>query len=324
MFKSLTDKKRQLDAYRPLSPDLLNNLQEWFRIELTFTSNAIEGNTLTRRETAMVVEKGLTVGGKTLTEHLEAKNHADAFDWMMSQVSRKPHQLTASDILHLHGLVLKGIDDSNAGQCRSVAVRVSGSNVIFPNPRKVPDLLEDLGKWLAEKPKLHPVELAAETHYRLVNIHPFVDGNGRTARLLMNLILLMKGYPAAIIRKQDRLKYITALETAQLGGPLDDYYKLISKSVDRSLDIYLNAISGEDNSTPLDTETLLKIGQLAKQSQVANSTIRHWTKQGLIDVAEITTTGYQMYSPDTLKRIEQIKTLKSQRLTLEEIKEKLD
>ncbi len=323
IYDHLSDKKKILDAHRPLPNALVQNLDEWFRIELTFTSNAIEGNTLTRRETALVVEKGLTVGGKSLTEHLEATNHAHALDWVKDQVDRKPQDLTENDILKIHNVILKGIDDDNAGHYRHVPVRISGASVVLPNPAKVPDLMAEMQTWLNGKTKMHAVEFAAEAHYRLVSIHPFVDGNGRTARLLMNLILMMHGYPPAIIRKRDRLAYISALEKAQLGGSKDDYFKLIMKAVERSLNIYLKALKGKTD-TQNDDGQLLKIGELAKATGESNSTIRHWTKEGLIDVAEITEAGYQLYAGDMMKRVQKINALKEQRYSLQEIKGLLD
>lgn len=318
----LTDKKKLLDGVHPLPSTLVRNLDDWFRVELTYTSNAIEGNTLTRQETVLVVEKGLTVGGKTLIEHLEATNHAHALDWIKEQIKRKPPNLSEKDILHIHDIILKGIDDYNSGHYRSVPVRISGSAVVLPSPQKIPDLMAAFSDWLAKNQGLHPVELAAEVHYRLVTIHPFVDGNGRTARLLMNMILLMSGYPAAIIRKRDRLAYIESLEKAQLGGPKDDYFKIISKAVDRSLDIYLKAVRGEE-ADPIENDKFMKIGELAKQVGQSNSTIRHWTKEGLLSVAEVTAAGYQLYAPEMIERIKKIHNLKKQRFTLQEIKEKL-
>ena len=318
----LREKQELLDSYRPLPAVLVKNLEDWFRVELTYTSNAIEGDTLTRRETALVVEKGLTVGGKTLVEHLEATNHAHALDWVRQQASRSARQLTEKDILSIHEIILIGIDSPNAGFYRSVPVRISGSTVVLPNPRKVPDLMEAFVTWLQQGPDLHPVELAAEAHYRLVTIHPFADGNGRTARLLMNLILLMTGYPTAIIRKLDREAYLGALEKAQLGGSQDDYLQLIYKAVNRSLDIYLRAARGEDAEGEVD-DSLLKIGELAKRTGENNSTIRYWTKEGLLEVAEVTESGYQLYSPEMIKRVEQIYFLKKERLTLQEIKERI-
>jgi Fic family protein len=318
----LREKKELLDSYRPLPAVLVKNLEDWFRVELTYTSNAIEGNTLTRRETALVVEKGLTVGGKTLVEHLEATNHAHALDWVRQQASRSARKLTEKDVLSIHEIILKGIDSPSAGFYRSVPVRISGSTVVLPNPRKVPDLMEAFVTWLQQGPDLHPVELAAEAHYRLVTIHPFADGNGRTARLLMNLILLMTGYPTAIIRKLDREAYLGALEKAQLGGSQDDYLQLIYKAVNRSLDIYLRAARGEDAVGEVD-DSLLKIGELAKRTGENNSTIRYWTKEGLLEVAEVTESGYQLYSPEMIKRVEQIYFLKKERRTLQEIKERI-
>ena len=168
---------------------------------------------------------------------------------------------------------------------------------------------------------MHAVELAAEAHYRLVTIHPFVDGNGRSARLLMNMILMMRGYPPAIIRKNDRLAYIKSLEKAQLvNGENDsknDYLKLIATAVDRSLNIYLKAIDGEVEEA--ESEKLLKIGELAKATNQTVPTIRHWTKEGLLQVAEVTESGYQMYSEEMISRVKRIEELKGKRMTIAEI-----
>ncbi len=321
-YDKLTEKKRRLDQYYPLPSALMRNLEEWFLVELTYTSNAIEGNTLTRQETALVVEKGLTVGGKSLVEHLEATNHAQALVWIRDKVGSELKDLNEKSILHIHNIILKSVDDANAGKYRDVSVRISGSNIILPNPRKVPELMQEFCNWLNKSCDLHPALLAAEAHYRLVTIHPFVDGNGRTARLLMNMILLMRGYPAAIIRKRDRLSYINALEKAQLGGSKDQYLELIFKAVDRSFDIYLKAAKGETASR-VDAVILLKIGELAKQVGESNSTIRHWTKEGLLEIAEITSAGYGLYAPEMIKRIRKIHALKEKRYTLLEIKEML-
>ena len=269
-----------------------------------------------------MVEKGLTVAGKTLVEHLEATNHAQALDWITQQASRNPSDLTERDILKIHSIVLKGIDDTNAGYYRHVAVRIAGSRVVLPNPIKIPTLMKALIDFI-KKSKLHPVALAAEAHYQLVTMHPFVDGNGRTARLLMNIILLMGGYPLTIIRKSDRLAYINALEKAQLDGSKEDYFTLIMKAVDRSLDIYLNAAKGKTDPQK-ETVTLLKIGQLAKQVGENNSTIRHWAKEGLLEVAEITASGYQLYASEMIQRIKKIQALKKKRHTLKEIKVQLE
>jgi len=180
--------------------------------------------------------------------------------------------------------------------------------------------MDELHSWLTCKHGLHPVAFAGEAHYRLVTIHPFVDGNGQTARLLMNLLLMMSGYPPAIIRKRDRLVYIAALEKAQLGGSKDAYERIIARAAGRSLDIYLKAARGETEIVTLDTDRLLKIGELAFKTGETVPTIRYWTKEGLLDVADVTASGYQLYSPDMAARCKEIQRLKGQRLTLEEIK----
>ena len=328
-YKKLTEKKQILDRNRPFDVALVKNLEEWFRIELTYTSNAIEGNTLSRAETALIVEKGLTIGGKSITEHLEATNHAFALDFIKEQIKRKPADLREKDILKIHEIILDRIDKENAGIYRRVPVRISGSAVVMPNPRKVQTLMDEFFSWLENETKMHAVELAGEAHYRFVTIHPFIDGNGRTARLLMNMILMMKGYPPAIIRKNDRLAYIKSLEKSQLfngegqekENVKNDYFKLIATAVDRSLNIYLKAIEGKSEEP--ENEKLLKIGELAKATNQTVPTIRHWTKEGLLQVAEITESGYQMYSQEMINRIEKIQKMKEKRMTLNEIKESL-
>jgi len=325
-LRTLETKKHALDRLRPLPPGVVRALDAWFRVELTYTSNALEGNTLSRRETAVVLEKGLTVGGKSLKEHLEATNHARALDFAHSLVETKGRRAVSErDILRLHELVIEGIDEANAGRYRDVAVRIAGSTVVLPNPRKVPNLMARFADWLRSKPDLHPVAFAGEAHYRLVTIHPFVDGNGRTARLLMNLLLVMHGYPPAIIRPRDRVAYLGALETAQLGGSKTAYDTLIARAVDRSLDIYLDAAGGggSERMVPAPGERLLKIGQLAKAVGETVPTIRHWTKLGLLEVAQATPAGYQLFAADAIDRCRRIQSLKGRRHTLAEIRTEL-
>ncbi|MBU1104395.1 Fic family protein [Patescibacteria group bacterium] len=240
----LTRKKQLLDSYKPFPPELVKNLEEWYKIELTYTSNALEGNTLSRAETALVVEKGITIKGKTLQEHQESINHANALDFIKSIESKKRQEIIEADILDIHRLILTKIDDNNAGRYRNVPVRIAGSTVALPNPFKVPDLMEEFILWLKAENSSHPATISALAHFKLVSIHPFVDGNGRTARILMNLLLVQMGYPPAVIRKEDRMQYINAIEKAQLGGNLNDFLDLIDNAVDRSLDMYLESAQG--------------------------------------------------------------------------------
>lgn len=308
--------KQTLDEKRPFSQPILDNLDKWFEVELTFTSNAIEGNTLTRAETALVLEKGLTVGGKPFKDHVEAYNHQEALSAMKGFVHKA--QIDFNDILYLHKLILKGLDDTSAGSLRTIPVRISGSIVILPNPRKLPELIDDFMKWLQTNQE-HPIHKAALAHYKLVSIHPFVDGNGRTARLLMNLILMQHGYPPAIITPKDRLKYIKSLEKAQTGGAIDDYLRIIYAAVRRSLEIYIKAIFQKAPEVQNDISDLLTIGQLAKAISETTATVRHWTKIGLLDVTTTTPSGYQLYESRMIERCKKVRELQKGRYTLEEI-----
>lgn len=275
ILQKLQVKKQRLDSHRPLKNELIKNLEEWFRIELTYTSNAIEGNTLTRQETAMVVEEGLTVQGKSLTEHQEAINHAQAFDFIQTLVSKKRQELTARNVLDIHSIILSKIDDTNKGRYRTVAVRLRGSETILPNPLKVPELMEEFVIWLQNETNEHPIKIAIDAHFKLVSIHPFVDGNGRIARLLMNLLLMQEGYPPAIVRKEDRSAYVNSLEKGQTKGDLTDYYALMYEAVDRSLDIYLESVEPESASKRFYTTE-----EVAKLLQVDPESVRRYVRRG--------------------------------------------
>ncbi len=240
-LKKADQKKEKLDALRPLPKELIKNLDNWLKIDLTYNSNAIEGNTLSPSETALVVEKGLTIGGKSVVEHLEAINHAYALDYIKELASQK-NVLDNAAIKDIHSLVLKKIDDANGGKWRVMAVKISGSDVKLADPLKVPELMDDFESWLQDNNQ-HPIKKAADAHLKFVTIHPFVDGNGRTARLLMNLILMQHGYPLAVIKNDNRKVYIDALEKAQNTGDISDFYQLICDAVNRSLDLWIDAAS---------------------------------------------------------------------------------
>jgi len=230
LLREIDRLKDRLDALRPLdNPSILHALD----LEYTYESNRIEGNTLTLRETELVIDKGLTVGGKSMREHLEAINHHEAA-LLLADLVRERRPLTESLVKQLHGLILRGIDRDNAGVYRSVPVMIAGSRHVPPQPWAVPVQMEQCFAWYdAEGPKTHPVVLAAEMHERIATIHPFIDGNGRTARLAMNLILLCAGYPIAIIPgdTNSRRDYYDALEKANLEGDKSDFHRLIARHV---------------------------------------------------------------------------------------------
>ncbi|MFT4052186.1 MAG: Fic family protein [Microbacterium sp.] len=188
--------------------------REWLRTELTYSSNALEGNTLSSLETRLVVEESVIIPDKSLREHYEAKDHAIAWDYATDVLERQ-QRLSAADILALHGRVLYSTNNAEAGLLRRVGVRVAGSQTVVPNPMKVPDLFDHLVDDVNGKPDdLDSVVHAAHVHLDLVKIHPFVDGNGRTARLLMNILLRRAGLPAVPIYPKDRREYIAAIEQA--------------------------------------------------------------------------------------------------------------
>lgn len=322
-LKRIHEKKKMLEAFQPLPKIVLKNLDEWFKIELTYTSNAIEGNTLTRQETALVVEKGLTVEGKSIQEHLEAINHAKAYEFIETLIKKKRKDITEATILDIHSIILQNIDAANAGRYRTVPVRIAGSHVIMPNAVKVPDLMKDFIKWLHNTEK-DSIETAVEAHFKFVSIHPFTDGNGRTARLLMNLILMQDRFPPAIIRKEDRKAYINSIEKGQLAGDLSDYYPLIFAAVERSLDIYLETAEPKETVSPV-AQKLLKIGEVAEATKETVPTIRYWTKEGLLQVTDYSEGGYQLYSPDVIDKVRKIRELqKEKRLTIAELKRALN
>lgn len=244
LLKRISEKKQRFDAFKPLGKDLENNLHNWTRIALTYTSNAIEGNTLSHQETAQIIEKNITIGGKTIVEHIEAINHAKAIDLVIKKAKEKKREnLVDEDILAIHRCILTNIDDRNAGSFRQCSVRIMGSMVPRPNYLKVPELIKDFMGWLTTASD-HTAKIAAEAHLKFVFIHPFVDGNGRTARLLMNLLLLQDGYPLTIIEKENRMAYINAIEKALATNELEEYYQVIFEAIEQSLDLYLEALEG--------------------------------------------------------------------------------
>lgn len=234
-FTEIDNLKNRLNELRHLQSDKVVKALE---IEYTYESNKIEGNTLTLQETALVIEKGLTIGGKTLNEHLEAVNHTHAIEFI-KDIAKGNEPITERLITEIHALILKGINDRNAGRYRSVPVLISGAKHVPPQPYAVPLEMEKLLHWYNDnKDTLHPIELASEMHERLVTIHPFIDGNGRTSRLLMNLILLRAGYPIAILKgdTESRLTYYSTLETAQTENNKRPFIDFITNNIRQTIE----------------------------------------------------------------------------------------
>ncbi|MBU9713447.1 Fic family protein [Evansella tamaricis] len=243
MFEQINQKKGLLDANRPLPKYTVKSLREKLLLEWTYNTNAIEGNTLTINETKVVLE-GITVGGKTLREHLEVLNHRDAIHFV-EEIVQKGDPLSEWQIKNLHRLVLKGIDDEYAGVYRDQQVFISGARHIPPAPFLIKEEMEQFMAWYeqAETKKLHTVTRGAMLHAIFVGIHPFIDGNGRTSRLLLNLELMKDGFPPIVIKVENRIAYYEALDKAHTQKEYDDFIKLVAREVEDSLNLYLSTIN---------------------------------------------------------------------------------
>ncbi|PID23534.1 Fic family protein [Sporosarcina sp. P7] len=242
MFKVVNEKKSQLDAARPLPKYTLKSLREKLFLEWTYNSNAIEGNTLTMNETKVVLE-GITIGGKTLREHLEVVNHRDAITYVEEFVQMK-ETLSEEEIKKLHRLVLKGIHDEYAGVYRQEQAFIAGATHRPPAHYLIQEKMDQMMNWYRnEDVDLHPVERGAMLHAIFVGIHPFIDGNGRTSRLLLNLELMKEGFPPVVIKVENRLAYYDALDKAHTTEDYNDFIALVEHEVEDSLDLYLSTIS---------------------------------------------------------------------------------
>ena len=236
-FDKLDALKAKLDTHRPLPKPVVDNLHEDLVLKWTYNSNAIEGNTLTLKETKVALE-GITIGGKTLKEHFEAINHREAI-LFVEELVQTGEMLSEREIKLIHHLVLKNIDDQNAGSYRKANVIISGADHTPTDFIKVPDEMESFIKWYNnEGNKLHPVERAARVHCDFVKIHPFIDGNGRTSRFLMNLELMKSGFPAAVLPVSRRLEYYEALDKAHCEGEYEPFVKMIAEIVEESFEPY--------------------------------------------------------------------------------------
>ena len=232
LLKRVDETRAWINNRRPLAPKEIRELDAYYRVGMTYTSNALEGNTLTLTETKILLEDGLTAGGKPLRDCYEATGHAKAYDFMLEAARSSPFCVSEGMILQLHKLFYQGIEPENAGVYRDVQVFITGTEYVPPKAEEVPALVKKLVDELNKQwDSLHPVLLAASAHRKLVDIHPFMDGNGRTARLLMNLILINRGYQLVCIPPILRNDYISALRVAQREkNPSDEaFFRIVAE-----------------------------------------------------------------------------------------------
>lgn len=280
LLQALDEKKKRLDRLRPLPTDAVKQLLHEIRLRHTYHSDAIEGNRLTLKETQLVLEEGVTVGGKPLKDHLEAKDDAEAFDLMVTLVNDKA-PLTQELIQRLHAIVTLGLLD-RPGCYRTGNVRISGSLSSPPRPEHIIPLMDE---YIAavRKLSLHPVKKAAVIHYELTRIHPFWDGNGRVARLVMNFSLMREHYPPIIIQQQDRHEYYNALEKAD-AKDYSEFATFIARRVNEALQIYLSAF--------LSTDHLVPLIELAWGSTYSQEYLSLRARQGRLDAVKIEDNWY--------------------------------
>lgn len=294
LAERLARKKAQLDRYRPLPPDTVHRLNDDLRIFLTYHSNAIEGNTLTLRETQMVIEYGVTVHGHPLREYLEATNHAEAYRYVTELVEQQ-RPITRGTILALHSLVMDKILEEK-GQFRTVPVYIRGANMTPPPARQVESLMQDWLTWIeGEGLRYQLIMRAAIAHHGFEAVHPFADGNGRVGRLLLNLMLMREGYPPALLLRDWRVRYIQALDAANTGNyrPLAN---LIGQAVEAGLDLYLEACA----APPADSYQPL--AELARSSGYSVDYLGWLIRQGRLEAVK---RGSRWYS--TLEAIQRYK-----------------
>lgn len=276
----IEDKLKELQSLRPLPPQAVAKLKDQFAIEMTYNSNGIEGNKLTLKETFLVINEGLTIKGKSLKDHLEAKDHYEALNYLYESIEKnKRHTLSEISIRNLQKLIVRETDPEYAGAYRTSNVVITGSDHTPPDASEVPLLMRGLMNWVKEnKNKLHPIELSAFLHHKLVNIHPFFDGNGRTARLVMNIILLQAGYPLVFVLKNDRRKYYDTLSKADRNNPAP-FVRFVAQAVERSMNMYLKALVAKKDRK----ENFLPLSELSKLTPYSEKYLNLLARQGKIE-----------------------------------------
>jgi Fic family protein len=280
MQERLDGKLALLNSYRPLPETAVRKLREQFGIEMTYNSNAIEGNSLTLRETFLVINEGLTIKGKPLKDHLEAKSHTEALEYLYELIDKdKRSTLSERLIRELNQLVMRDLDKEWAGRYRNSNVIIGGADHTPPEAVEVPQLMQELVDWVRQNRKvLHPVELAAVLHHGLVHIHPFFDGNGRTSRLAMNIVLMHAGFPLVFVLKNDRKKYYRTLGEADKGN-YAPFVRFIGQAAERTLDIYLKVLTPARKTK----EHFISLAELAKDSKFTEKYLNLLARNGKLE-----------------------------------------
>jgi Fic family protein len=280
LFKKIDEKKHRLDNLRPLPKDAVKKLLEDIRLRHTYHSDAIEGNTLTLQETKLVLEQGITIGGKPLKDHIEARNDAEAFDFMLQLVQKKT-PFSQEIIQQIHDIVTKGIL-KDSGKYRMGNVRITGSSITPPSYQKIVPIMDNYIETIQDL-SLHPLKKAAIIHHGLVWIHPFFDGNGRVARLITNLFFMQKGYPPIVLKQEQRKIYYQVLHQAD-GGNLSPLAVFLAKAMNEALQYYLSVFIAEEHLIPLK--------ELAQNSPYSQEYLSLRARQGKLDAVKLEQVWY--------------------------------
>jgi len=276
----IDEKLVSLNSHRPLPVSAVKKLKEQFEVEMTYNSNAIEGNSLTLKETYLVINEGLTIKGKPLKDHLEVKSHKEALDYLYSLVENgKNNTVSERFIRSLNQIVIQDIDKEWAGRYRNSAVIIGGADHKPPEALEVPKMMHSLIAWVGDnKKKIHPVELASILHHKLVYIHPFFDGNGRTSRLAMNIVLMQSEFPLVIVLKNDRKKYYQTLSLADKGN-YAPFVNFIAQAVERTLDIHLKILLPDRKNK----EKFISLSKLAKGTKYSEKYLNLLARSGKLE-----------------------------------------
>ena len=280
VIRRIESKMSELNQLRPLPPSAVNKLRQQFEIEMTYNSNGIEGNRLTLKETYLVISEGITVKNKSLKDHLEAKDHYEALEFIMELAEHKKPQTVSEQLIKtLHQIVVRDIEKEWAGRYRNSNVMITGARHKPPDAISVPLEMAKLIQWFRKnESRLHAVELAALIHHKFVNIHPFFDGNGRVSRLLMNVILLHEGYPLSVVLKNDRKKYYDTLAKAD-EGDYRSFVRMMAQSVERSLDIYLNVLRPSNKTN----EKFMVLSKISPKTPYSTKYLNLIIRQGKLE-----------------------------------------
>lgn len=277
--KRIEQKLKRLNALRPLPKSAVQKLQQQFQIEMTYNSNGIEGNSLTLKETFLVINEGVTIKGKPLKDHLEAKDHTEALQWLYNEIqAHSRHTISEMFIRNIHALVVHNTEREWAGRYRNSNVIIGGAKHTPPDAIEVSHLMSQFVQWIRKNRKVSVIELAALAHHRLVHIHPFFDGNGRTARLFMNVLTMQKGYPLVIVLKNDRKKYYDVLAKAD-ANDFQPLVTFIAQAIERSLDLYLKILTPSTTSQ----EKLYSLSEIAPKTPYAAKYLNLLLRQGKLE-----------------------------------------